>query len=256
MSIPIWRRILSSEVAAGKPIRASVMWAGLRNVFAVLGVDPDVDSMPTIPFGIRGEQVFTSSAAWVVPEGIAFVQYDVVGAGGSGADDQFGGNGASGGATSISGSVSGAIVTCNGGAGGVQGGSGGAGGAGGSAPSGGIAGGHGGDAGAAAGVDAPDAPGGGGAAGGGHGSSGAAGGGPWGSGGRYGTAPTGYGNGGSGDKHTSGSQHGGGGGGGARKTGVVAVQPGETLTITVGAGGIAPSGGAQNGRPGLVVIRY
>jgi hypothetical protein len=193
---------------------------------------------------------FTSSTTWNVPSGVTKIMvFAIAGGGGGGGAGPYGGGGGTGGTTSIVGSNSGTLVSLSGGGGG------------------GANAGFGSGAGVsysgvAGGVlryyDGTSL----------HVASGFGAGSPFGGGGRSigdtsarGEDGNGYGSGGSGGCY-SGAYCGGGGGSGQCVLGAVySVSSGETLTITIGAGGNGGGGGSGgyaggNGKPGFVRIIY
>jgi len=206
----------------------------------------DVGWLPTV--GNFNVVEFTSSGTWVVPSEVKKIMvFAIAGGGGGGGGGGTAGSGGAGGTTSIVGSVSGTLISLLGGGGG--------------APASTL--------GTGAGVSYS------GVAGGilryydgtnNYYASGFGAGSPFGGGGKSvassnnGVSGSGYGSGGSGG--CSGSSVGGGGGSGQCVLGgIYSVSPGETLTITIGAGGSGGPGGTGgyaggNGAPGFVRIIY
>ena len=182
-----------------------------------------------------------------VPAGVTQMELDGVGGGGSGAGNTAGN---AGGASTVSGSTSGTLATFNGGAAGA-GPSG--------APIGGAAGGAASGRANAGGTATVAGPGVGAPCRGGYAAGPFIAGDPLTSSGYGGDAPsngagTGYGSGG-GTQTTIANYLTGGGGGAAGKF-VITVIPGETLTLTVGAGGAAVGGNSKAGAPGMLRLKW
>jgi hypothetical protein len=208
------------------------------NTIPVAGSTGKLDAgwLPTV--GNLNIVEFTSSGNWAVPSGVTKIMvFAIAGGGGGGGSGVGATNGGNGGNTVISGSVSGTILTLTGGGGG---------GGGSTAPAGpGVS--YSGVAGYA--IDGTS-----------NNYSGFGAGSPFGGGGRSvkgagnGETGNGYGSGGSGAGH-----FGGGGGSGQCVLGAVySVSSGETLTVTIGAGGSGGGGSYVGGagKPGFVRIIY
>lgn len=215
-----WTDIPDSNFDPGQPIR-SVDGLALRDNVTALA--ERASGAPWLN-GIGAIEIITASGNWIAPAGVTRVEVTIIGGGG-------GGGAGAGNTGSAGGSSTGFSITANGGGGGIAAGGGGSGGAGGGGGSGGIS--ITGEPGFSAAVNNALAYGGGT---------------PFGFGGHPGfTTGQNYGGGG------SGAAGGGGGGGGETRIAVVNVVPGDSYSITIGAGG---SSTVSNGANGVVILRY